>query len=199
MNLLFPKNRTSEIAAILPNYGYFGSSDWNALHVKIATDVEELIIFSPSDEKEHFNLWSLYLFREQRDVTKQLFSQAQCDLSGNDRVWPGASLLQGRGMHSDYLPAVHWRARFDPPQRIDSIVVRNRSDFYGGRSKNLQIATRRGDEISIVHDPLSISRFSWLLNWIDRILVAGTVQFGGRGLRKALMSLAIELVDDGGN
>ena len=165
MKLSIPQGDVEILRKFAPNYGYFGSSPWNQLTINVETKIDMIRLVNASDEPEYLNLWQLELISGGRDVSRSLHELAEytvssCMTAGHQKAY---NLVLGGGFHSELDRGASWEIRFPKVENIDQIIIKNRWDVYGRRSRNMRVLVGMGDHVSVIYDPLNIGQFGWLL------------------------------------
>jgi hypothetical protein len=176
VTLRIPIGEVSDILALVPNLGYFGSSSWNSLVVPVNSRIDAIRLQLGIEQPEYLNLQQLAVISNGRDISAELADSGRCLRSSAvvDDMRSASELLRGTGVHTEKEVSPSWGLRLDEPVHIDRLIIKNRADVYGARSNSLQIVVSLGDLHCAIYQPHCLSGIGWFLG----LLRTAAVQSG---------------------
>lgn len=176
-------------AALLPGVGFFGHAPETALDVPIDAVIDRMEIAIEAPRPELINLQEIRFFGEDG---QELDRASLCEDVRLSTIYGGktqtdvmSDFLAGRMLHSCTEERPKLDIRLVGPTRLRRIVIANRGDVYGGRSRHVVLRAFRSDELVARYENLSMTK---LLGEMKSLLDVLGLEEPGLGSREELAS-----------
>ncbi|HBF50010.1 MAG TPA: hypothetical protein DDX04_06115 [Massilia sp.] len=147
------------VDSLTPSLGYFGSSQADALLIKLPTPLRGVRISLAVEHPEILNLMGLQFLSEGRvlAIDTAACTFAQSSVYQNEERYANASLLAQRGIHTNRDVKPFWEVTFPNVIHADTLKIVNRGDEWGARSRSLLVSVldANRDSWTQIHDAQS--------------------------------------------
>lgn len=136
-----PALPAAAVDALAPALGYFGAHDQDCLRLPLPAGVREIRLSIHEPKPTFLNLRSLQLLRGGKPLAlpDDGWTATQSSVSGSEARNGADGLLKLRGIHSGAESEPWWQVRFAQPVGAEQLVLCNRSDGWGSRSRSLAV------------------------------------------------------------
>ena len=129
------------VEALAPALGYFGTTEHDKLRIPLPVAVREIRLSIREPKPTFLNLRGLQLMSRGKPVAlaDDAWAATQSSVSGNAARNGADGLMKGQGIHSAAETDPWWHVRFAQSVEADELVLSNRSDGWGSRSRTLVV------------------------------------------------------------
>ena len=140
MGAVMFSNRVPLGSTLFPGCGYFGTASSDPLVVGLGSPAKRLRLqLDAGPEPQLLNLQGITFHDAGPAVTPAIASVRQSTVYNDDPRHGPASLLTGKGIHTNAEPSPWWEVEFQEPLTASELCVSNRRDQWGRRARALRI------------------------------------------------------------
>lgn len=141
---------------LLPGFGFFGATDPFALRIDVDREIEGFALTIRGAKPEFLNIGSIEFvsddgqFIERSELIKS--AHLSTVYSGQMGDECAERIIAGKLIHSEKEAEPRLEVRFRGPTKVSFIIVRNRGDGYGRRSRFLNVEVLSGEAWELIYE-----------------------------------------------